>query len=154
VEQEAVVAWRMGLKTLLSSLPADYADAKRAADMLRQVFHEELAKAFAPRLNARLSQLPQATLEQCRDLASFCNSELDDLHLRIRCPRTGLGAILIVDTRSQEQDAPRFRLQTRGSRGDVARTYTSRELPVVELIEDSPRQLGHGRSGRGSGRGR
>jgi hypothetical protein len=96
--------------------------------------------------------LPQRTHEQCRALASYCNSELHDLHLCIRCPRTGKAATLITDVRSQEEDAPRFRLQLREGRGKQARTYTSRDLPRLELMEEPPsRNISRGPE-RGSSR--
>jgi hypothetical protein len=149
VNKAAVAAWKEELQKLLANLPKEYGQAKAALAELSRTFHQDVAVAFTPRLNQRLEEMAQHTLEQCRDLASFCNSELHDLHLCIRCPRTGNPATLITDIRSLEQDAPRFRLQLRGARGKVTRTYTSRELPRLELMEDSPRHEGL----RGSGRG-
>jgi hypothetical protein len=128
--------WQSQLRHVLKALPDDYAQAKAEAIELSRMFHEELARSMGPKLNAALEQMPRRTLVQCRSLASFANSELADLHLCIRCPRTGLGTVLFADIRDVEHDTPRFRLQTRGGRGQVSRTYASHDLPVLELMGD------------------
>jgi hypothetical protein len=136
VKHEYAKELRSIIEKIITGMPNDYESAKEYATEATELFHQELASAFAPHINKKLAALPHGTLEQCRTLATFCNSELSELHLRIRCTRTGLGAILVVDIRNQEQDAPRFRLQATGLDGKHVRSYTSRELPVIELIPD------------------
>jgi hypothetical protein len=150
MEREPKDDWRSKLQRIMPVLPNDYAQAKQVALELSRVFHEELGKAFAPRLNTQLRKMPTHNLEDCRKIAAFCNAELDDLHLRIRCPNTGLGAILVCDTHSQEYDAPRFRLQMR-TEGHLRRTVSWSELPKLELVQDHV-QLNRSRSGQARSR--
>jgi hypothetical protein len=118
-------------------MPEDYGDAKAFAQSMSRAFHEELAKAFAPRINGELKTKPQRTLAQCRELAMFCNTELEDLHLAIRCPGTNINGSLSADISSQEFDAPRFRIRAHGGRV----THTSRDLPKLEVMECTRRQF-------------
>lgn len=152
-DQGLQTAWRIRLRELLKSLPVDYDAAKVEALAISRDFHDELANSLGPKLNAKLAQLPRQTLDECRELASFCNAELAEMHLCIRCPRTGLGTVLLGDFRDAAHTAPRFRLQGRGGRGQVLRTFSSRELPQLELMADGVESRRPPPSNQGRGRG-
>lgn len=136
MDDEQLASWRESLRRLLASLSDDYDIARDETSKLSRAFHAELATAFASRLNARLQELPRANVDECRKVANFCNTELRRLHLCIRCPKTSAGAILVVDDHGRGRNAPRFRIQARGSRGHVTRSYTSLTIPALDVMED------------------
>ena len=132
--------WRPKVKRLFESLPQEYPAAREIAAEISHAFHAELAAAMEPRLNNYLATLRQETYEEKQTLAAWCNHELRLMRLSIRCPRTGREATLLADIVSGQYDTPRFRLQIKDERGRSARTYAAKELPLLELMEHSPRQ--------------
>jgi hypothetical protein len=144
--------WRTELRKQLARLPNDFASAKAGVEALSHAFHQEIAEALGPKLAAYLKTVPQATYENRKLLSSWCNHELHALHLCIRCPKTGRPSILVADIRGTDDDTSRFRLQSRGEEGQAIRTYTSKELPYFELMEDPPRREGASRWPGGQGR--
>jgi len=118
------------------------------ADQISHAFHQELAAALAPRLNAHLRSVPVGTYQEARTAASWLNHQLHTLHLCTRCPKTGRPAILLADIRGGERDRPRWRFQARDETGVTARTASSSELPALELMEDPPRREGLSKWGR------
>lgn len=141
--------WLRELRSRLAALPRDFADAKPIVEAMSRAFHREIAETLGPKLGVYLKTAPQATYEQRKLLSSWCNHELHSLHLCIRCPKTGRASILVADIRGNADDTSRFRLQSRGEQGQTIRTYSSKELPHFELIEDPPRREGASRWPRG-----
>ena len=106
---------------------------------LRTAFHRFLAEQLQSRLNAHLKTVPQESYQEKQALASQVNRELRELGLSIRCPRTGLPAILIADVREPSEGSSRFRLEVATAEGGRRRTYTAATLPDLELMVDNPR---------------
>jgi len=127
---------------------ASYADARRAAARLREDFYDEVARGVAPHLNAAIAEMPCATLEERRKLATWCNAELRQLGLAIRCPTTSKPAIMVADSREMEHG--RFRLQVRNERGDMMRTFTSSSTlpPAISLMQCRSRAEPFAREGQ------
>jgi hypothetical protein len=133
--------WRQTLAKAFARLPESYADASLLAEKMRHVFHEVLASAMQPRLNASLQATPHETYQQKQAMASWVNAELHNrLGLTIRCPRTGRSAILVADIRDAEKQASRLRLEVHYPGRKKERTYTSSgSIPELQLMEDPPR---------------
>jgi hypothetical protein len=144
--------WRKALRRRLESMPDDYASAKAIAAEISHAFHEELAVAIGPRIKAELSAMPQESYEHSKAIASWCNHELHELRLCIRCPRTGRAAILLADTRGADDDTCRYRLQVRDDQGKTLRTYSSARFPEFDIMEDLPRREGISHWSRGGRR--
>lgn len=138
--EKSLPSWRATMRSTFERCPADYRQARGEATEIIHAFHDELARALTPRLNGVIATMPKAALADRRALASWCNSELRELGLAIKCPRTGRPAILVADSRDGEQG--RFRLQVRDERGTVHRTWTSSAptLPELELVRDVHRR--------------
>ena len=140
--------WTKEIGKLFASLPKDYPQARKAVGELSHSFHRGLADAIGPGFNAHLQTMPHDTYEEKQAISSWCNHELRNLRLAIRCPRTHRPAILLADLRGHDDGASRFRLEIRDERGRKIRTYSSSELPAVDLMEDPPRREGLSRRWR------
>jgi hypothetical protein len=139
-ESPELANWRSTVRSVMACLPTGYADAGPAASAMRRIFHEELAAALEPRLNAHLKTMAHDTYADKKALASWVNNELHYVQgLTIRCPRTDLPAILVTDIRDAETQASRFRLEVRSPDGRASKTYSSAKLPELKLMEDPPR---------------
>ena len=134
--------WRARFRRMMRDLPADFERAKPLAEAMNRAFHAELATAIGPRLDARLQALPQDTYAERQAVSTWCNQELRNLRLCIRCPKTGRPAILLADISGREGAIPRFRLQVRDVQGQISRSWSARELVDFELMEDPPRREG------------
>lgn len=137
---KGIAEWRSVVRATLKGDARSYEELQKLASTMKQVFQEELASAIGPSLGERVANAPQETLSQRRDLASWCNRELKELGLAIRCPRTSRPAIIISDAR--EGPSGRYRLQVRDDNGVIYRSWTSDNprLGRFELMPDSPRR--------------
>ena len=140
---------RATIRSLFLSLPQSFDACHAELKTLSGIFHDEMARALEPRLNAEMDRRPHEELVEQRELAGWVNYVLRSLRLAIRCPRTGKPATMLVDYRDNDYDLGRFRLEVRDDRGQSVKTVTSHELPVLQLREDRPRQQGSGRFGGG-----
>ena len=133
------------IKQLIETLPADhYTDAYKAADELLTLTKQEVAQRLSAPFNAKIRSMPQDTYQQKKDLASWVNTELRNLGLAIRCPKTGNPAILIADVRGDAEETSRFRLEYTDERGKKVRSWTGYDLSglTLELRDDIPRKEG------------
>jgi len=126
---------------LFSNLPADFNDKLEAVNQIRSAIQLQLAKKFETSFNEYIGRQPQSTPSERRDLAPDLNAFLRSLGLAIKCPMTGLPAILIVDNaEANQQDKTRFRLEVKDRDGKRKRTKTYVScLPSFELIPALPR---------------
>lgn len=120
----------------------DYESKRTAARKLIHTFKVSLAKLLQAPLNDHLKTLPQATTKEKQTLATWLNEQLREFGLAIKCPKTNRPSILIADKVRKTDERGRFRLENRDEANALVRTSTSRELPAIELIEDSPRTEG------------
>lgn len=128
------------LETLFDSLPPDYQNAAETAAKIRHHFHELMAAAIQVRLNEYVKTIPQETLEEKRDAASWINSELRKLGLAMKCPTTGNPGILVADYRGRDEDSTsRFRIASRETTGHRTRGASSSKIESMELMPDPPR---------------
>jgi hypothetical protein len=135
------------LRQTRQTLPNDYRKQYTALLEIRKLFHAEVASALAPVLNEYAKQQPQTTVDERRELAASINNDLRSLGMTLKCPKTGLPVTMIVDTQdAAHPDVSRFRLERRDDRGRKIRTFTSGDLPDLELMEDPPRIEGGSRS--------
>jgi hypothetical protein len=140
---EAEKDWNALCRKLFRRLPDDYSSAKIMAQEISHAFHEELAKAIAPSLKTKLETMPRSSYAERKETASWCNHELHELRLCIRCPRTGRSGILVADLGGHAGQYSRFRLSVRDSEGRSHRTWTSSDLPEpFDLMEAAPRREG------------
>ena len=132
-------AWRKVFGTLVASLPADYPGFTATAAEMDRCLRSEVAAALQSRLNAHLLSFPHETYAEKQEIASWVNEELRRLGLAIRCPKTGEPAILVADVQGGVDSPSRFRLEITDKDGRRARTFSSRNLPELELREDTVR---------------
>jgi hypothetical protein len=113
-----------------------------------------MASALVPLFNVHVQSLPAESIQQKRDIASWCNRELHELNLAIRCPRTNKPAILVADTRYDGDIKGRFRLSVRDEGGHLIRSGSWSDVPTLELIQASPRLEPFAKRGDSRPRGR
>lgn len=119
---------------------AGYQKVQSALANVRKQVQSAIAETLAPALNAHLDSQPQNTYTEKRHLATWVNHELHQLGLNIRCPVTGMPAILVADRKGEADEPSRFRLEVRDGLGHKRRTYCSQRLPVLTLMEEPPRR--------------
>jgi len=110
------------------------------AKSLRTILQEEIAAAIQAPINEKLRASSQDSYAEKQAISSWVNSELRDLGLAVKCPKTGRPANLVADLKQAGSDVSRFRLEVRGDDGKRTRTIAVRTLPDLEVIEDEPRQ--------------
>ena len=101
--------WRALLRASLGRLPKDYHKARDQLAQIRRDFLTEVAEALEKPLNAHLKTLPQESLAEKREIATSINRDLHSLNLCVKCPATGLPAVLVADYRDHEDRSSRFR---------------------------------------------
>lgn len=117
-----------------------YQKVQSALASVRRQVQSAIAETLAPSLNVHLDSQPQDTYSEKRLVATWVNHELHQLGLTIRCPVTGLPAILVADRKGDADEPSRFRLEVRDGSGHKRRTYCSQRLPVLALMEEPPRR--------------
>jgi hypothetical protein len=132
---ESGINWRSKFRELLSTIPNEYPAAGVVGSEISDAFLSELAAALQPRLNTYILTLPQDSLEDKQNTATWINRELREKKLSIRCPRSQAPGILLADTKDGEHsDDTRFRLRTHDKDGRRLATCTWRSLPELELM--------------------
>ena len=113
--------------------------AGAAARLAARQYAERLAMAaeLEPALRARAKAMPQATLADKRALARWVNAELRRFGLAIRCPKTSRPSGMVAD-RGDDPGRGRFQLYSEGPDGKQQRTFSSVELPPLELVPALP----------------
>lgn len=145
-KDEREVERRAAIRSLFRDLTTDDFDAYHAEiKAITTLFLEEMAHQFEPIFNAELERRPHEELSEMKTLTSWANHVLRDLHLAVRCPKTGQAATLIADHANLENDRGRFRIEIRDERGRAVKTLTSLQLPVFKLRENTRHQPGSGR---------
>lgn len=129
---------RTVLRSLMANLPAEYRGARDRLRQLSDIFHDELAAAFQPILQAKLASMPDDSLEDKRAVATWANGEVRHLGLAFRAP-TGAPARLVVDYTNGSTKQGRFRFDLGVHAGRQRRAGVYHELPPIELMEEGPR---------------
>jgi len=147
-DSEPIPRWQSQLRHDLASAPPTFEQSADAFRDAHQSFLEELARAVEPRLNESMRAMPKSTLEECRDLASWCNRQLSQLGLTIKSPDGAVPCALLAETRSGDPTkSPRFRFQARDTSNGV-RVGFSRTLPTLSLMPAPPARAGFVSRGR------
>jgi hypothetical protein len=134
---------RLGrLDALLESIPTGLSVDQLVEEFkqLERDYRLALAKMLQPLLNKELSARPQETYSEKQALATWVNRRLKEIGLAIKCPKTGKPAIVLADVKHGGSDVSRFRIEIRDDAGKKVRTFTSRALPELNLMEDEPRR--------------
>ncbi len=113
-----------------------FAEAKHVLSAAK----ESIIGWLTPALNVQLGRMPHVSYKEKQEAASWANHHLRELGLAIRCPKTGRPAILVADERGGEYNVSRFRLQIRDEHGHAKRTWSSQDVPTLQLMEDDPRE--------------
>jgi len=100
---------------------------------VRELVHEEIAERLSKPLNEHLAQIPHATLHEKQDLARFANAEMRCLGVAIRCPKTGLPAMLHANS-GHDATKGRFQFSVIDHKPHPTRTVTSQTLPMLVLM--------------------
>jgi hypothetical protein len=141
LDQKKLATWQLETELLLQqSYPENFSQLLNSARELRTAFHVSAASFLQKPFNVHLQSMPHETYEQKQAMASWANSQLRQLGLAIKCPKTGKPAILLADIKDANAVAGRFRLETRDDSGKRVRTLSSRVLPKFELMEDQVRE--------------
>jgi len=88
---------------------------------------------MAPALNERLAELPQSTLTEKQALCRWVNEELYASGLTIRCPKTGLPALLHADRGDDARG--RFQIELMGKESGKKKTTSSINLFPIEIMD-------------------
>lgn len=116
-EYPVVVAWQKALH--------------EAVDLL-------VISKLEPVLNSRLAAMPQRTLEEKQTLCRWVNAELRSLKYSIKCPKTGLPAILHA-VKGHKPDEGRFQIELLGGELGRRRTKTFQVLFPLEFVAEPSR---------------
>lgn len=131
--------WVEKASAMLGSLPGDYAVLAEALAAANHGLRRAIADRLQPALNAHVQAMPQGTHEEKQAVCKWVNAELRPFGLAVRCPNTGLPAILVADTQGADRSKSRFRFEIVNADGKKTRTFGKAQLPPLELIEDKPR---------------
>ena len=134
--------FRKAVEACLDMVPQDCPALIAEMERFQHEFRVALAERLEPVLNAYVRQLPQDTYEDKKALARFVNAQLSPLGLAVRCPKTGMPSIIEADANDASGKVSRFRYFARRPEGRRVRTVSNKELPVLELMEDTPRGEG------------
>lgn len=146
--EESAERRRTMVRAALAHAPDDYAACQKLVADLSHVFRREIAEVLGPRLNDVIKAMPQETYVEKQALASWVNNELRQLGLAIRDEKTRRPAILVADVKGGVESPSRFRFEVREDNGTKTRTFTSRTLPTLELMEDKVRSESFARQSR------
>jgi len=127
--------WRRKIRSMLQDMPAAYPSRYAAVSKISHIVHEEIARGLGSSLLEHLKKNESSDLTARRDLMTAVNEDLRSLHLAIRCPRTQRPAILIADSKDAEHKILRYRLQVYDNVHGAVKTWTSSQLPPLELME-------------------
>ena len=136
-------ARRLAIKLLFEDLPVEFSQRLAAMVKLRDIFHEELAIAMTGPLNEHFNGLPQNTLAEKAQTASYINGVLRSIGLTIQDQKTRLPALLVADVQSSTkggQEISRFRLEVRDEGGRAKRPLCVRYLPELCFMQDHQRK--------------
>lgn len=128
------------VRGVTSAAPAGYDASKTAVLELIHSFKGSIAKAIERPLNEQIRKMPRSNLEEKQSLGVWVNEQLRELGLAIRCPKTDRPSTLVADQRDPSDEVGRFRLANQKEGGGFTRTFSSVELPALELMEDSQRR--------------
>jgi hypothetical protein len=138
-------AWRNTVREALADVPSEYADGKKALQMISRVFHEELAKAWQPVLSHHFDVCRLDSDLALQQFQRQILQDLQDLHLAFQCPKTKRPAILTLAGRPADKPVGRFRLQTREGEGRPKVTTAidvDSDFLLMEDIREGRRMLG------------
>jgi hypothetical protein len=141
--------WVKLLRKAFQEMPRKYGDYYHAATKAKKAFNRELAAATEQRLNPHVQELQQYSLEEKRELAYAVNRDLRLLNLCLKCPVTGLPAILIGDHGGDPEKYNRFRFEIHQDGRQLRKGYFQ-SIPHLDVIEAPPRteRGAHGWKGR------
>jgi len=124
---------------LRSASESEYTVLYGHLDELGMLTRAEMAARLTPALNRMARTFDVGTYAKKQDVASWVNTQLRPLGLALRCPKTGLPAIIVADLQGGIDDIGRFRLEVRDKGGKRKRTTSSKEWTDLEVIADIPR---------------
>lgn len=123
------------LKREFEVLPNDF-DTQRTKLRERAIaFRGVIAEVLEPLLNERAASMPQDTYEQKKIVSKWINTELHELGLAIRCPKTGQPAHCLANP-GGTPGVGRFHLETVDTKGKRHRTVTAVKLPTLSLMPE------------------
>jgi hypothetical protein len=145
--------------SLFRGLPTGGNERATALAAIRTSFYAELGRQFRPVLN-EFAKAQCPTKEQERsELATTLNRMAKNLGLSVVCPRSGLPATIVADTkRAGDSVTMRYRFYTVDTSGHRSATYTCSELPELDVCQ-APHRVeslakGFRKIGRDDGRAR
>ncbi len=147
---------REHLAALLATVPdsGGYVEQAQSLQELHHDFRREMAARLQPLLNVHIQAMPHDTYEEKKALARLVNDELRRFDLAIKCPKTGLPALLVGDP-GNHPEIGRFCIEIKAEDGKRKRTVNTPQLPQLELMEAAPRREAlsewHDRVGRPRG---
>ena len=122
------------LAALLDAIPLSPRPAEQlqVLDQLNREYRQGIMPRLENTLNARIREMPHATLEDKERLADFVNAELAGYGLAIKCPKSGLPGSLSADV-GNWPGVGRFQIRSVSPDGKRHRT-SSDTLPNLELV--------------------
>jgi hypothetical protein len=138
--EDALVVFRSEWDEGFGWLPPEFGKRYEAIKEKSRRFAQEKASRIQYDLNLEVQSMPQETYTDKQALAAWINEHLHGIGLALKCPKTGRPAIIVADVKDKKSDISRFRFEITDERGRKRRTFTSRTLPQLELIEAEPRR--------------
>jgi hypothetical protein len=130
--RDALQAWIQESTVADRPTGADISGRLASAQMVHQLFLQELAGRLEAPLNEHLLQQQKDTHAQKLQLASWLNGALRQLDLAIECPSTGMPAILVV-TPTEKPGRGRFQLKVSLPGGKRTKTVSMSTLPELHF---------------------
>jgi hypothetical protein len=138
--EDTLVVFRSEWDEGFGWLPPEFGKRYEAIKEKSRRFAHEKASRLQHDLNLEARSMPHETYADKQALAAWVNEHLHGIGLALKCPKTGRPALLVADVKDKKGDISRFRFEITDERGRKKRTYTSRTLPELELIEAEPRR--------------
>ncbi len=136
-ETYSVQEARLAYRDIFATLPIQFEDRYAAIELLRHVFHQEMATALAPSFIQHVRRQPQSTDKERTSLVVIMRESLERLGISLACPQTGRpGHFMVGDGSTRDTLRPKFRFVVRlRAHSKGLSTVESDELPELRLIE-------------------
>jgi hypothetical protein len=125
------------IKELLTALPENFYDRLNVAHQIRNDLQEALADSLQASFRQFVASEPRSTLVEKATLAKSINAALRGVGLGVRDPKSGLVASIGAESRGDDLEGSRFRLQISSTGGRRHRSsLTDEDLLSLTLAPD------------------
>lgn len=134
--------FRLEVRSILAALGPSLEKRTEALRNLQGALREEAAAALTEPLNTAVAQMPAATYEEKKIVATWVNEQLREYGLAVKCPRSGLPGILQANP-GNDPARGRFRIEVLDAKGQRQHHMTAVRLPELSLVVDTTPRIPH-----------